>query len=292
MSHASTTGPEHRRWLITGCSTGFGRFLAEAALARGDQVLLTARQPDVLAKLAAQYPKTSRAVRLDVTNLDDIAAARAAADEAFGGVDVVVNNAGFSVNGAVEELEPEEYRPLYETNLFGVLNVTRAFVPQMRERRSGLLAVVSSGGGQVPIRGATHYSVTKAAVEMAYEGMQAEMAQYGVRMLIIEPGLFRTSIISAFRYPKQPMPEYDSTTGALQRAMQAAQGREPGDPRKAAQKIIAAVYNPDAPLRLPLGAGSAERIKARLAAVAANMDACAADADDTGFDPEPAPSNA
>jgi NAD(P)-dependent dehydrogenase (short-subunit alcohol dehydrogenase family) len=276
---------EHRRWLITGCSTGFGRFLAEAALARGDKVLLTARKPEVLADLAAQYPETARAIKLDVNDPADVAASVVAGDEAFGGIDVLINNAGFSVVGAIEELEPEEYRPLYETNLFGVLNMLRAFTPQMRERGSGVLAAVSSVAGQIPGPGMAHYAATKSAVEMILEGMQAELAPYGVRSLIIEPGLFRTAIIGSLWYPKNAMPEYDHASGALRRRMEGAVGNEPGDPAKAAQKIIQQVYDDNAPLRLPIGFGATARIKERLARVAANMDAMEAIANDTSFDP-------
>jgi NAD(P)-dependent dehydrogenase (short-subunit alcohol dehydrogenase family) len=276
---------EHRRWLITGCSTGFGRFLAEAALARGDKVLLTARKPEVLADLAAQYPDTARAIKLDVTNPEDVAASVVAGDEAFGGIDVLVNNAGFSVVGAIEELEPDEYRPLYETNLFGVLNMIRAFTPQMRKRGSGVISAVSSIGGQIPSPGMAHYSATKSAIEMILEGMQTELAPFGVRTLIIEPGLFRTAIIGSLWYPKNVMPEYDHASGAVKRRMDGAVGNEPGDPAKAAQKIIQQVYDPNAPLRLPIGFGVTERVKERLARVGANMDACKAIADDTSFDP-------
>lgn len=277
-----------KSWLITGCSTGFGRHLAEAVLARGDRVLLTARKPEVLQDLADQYPETARTARLDVTNLQDVEQAVATANAAFGGVDVLVNNAGYSVVGSIEELEPEEYRPLYETNLFGVLNMIRAVTPQMRARGSGVIASVSSVGGQIPSPGMAHYGATKAAIESISEGMQGEMREHGVRMLIIEPGLFRTAIIGSLRYPEKPLPAYDSSSGAVRRRMEAAVGNEPGDPRKAAQAIIQAVYNPDAPLRLPLGVGAVDRIKGRLAQVAANMDACAEIAANTSFDPQPA----
>jgi len=275
----------NRSWLITGCSTGFGRFLAEAVLARGDRVLLTARSPEVLADLAAQYPQTARLAKLDVTKQSDIDAAVATANREFGGIDVLVNNAGFSVVGAIEELAPEEYRPLYETNLFGVINMTRAVVGQMRERGSGVIAAVSSIGGQNPSPGMAHYSATKSAVEMIYEGMEGELTEHGVRMLIIEPGLFRTAIIGSLRYPEKPIAAYDGSSGAVKRRMAGAVGNEPGDPRKAAQAIITAVYNDKAPLRLPIGFGVTERVKERLARVAANMDACKDIADATSYDP-------
>lgn len=273
-----------KTWLITGCSTGFGRFLAEAVLAAGDNVLLTARQPDVLADLAAQYPKTARTQRLDVTKQADIDAAVKAANDAFGGVDVLINNAGFSVVGAIEELTPEEYRPLYETNLFGVIEMMRAVMPQMRKRGSGVIGNVSSVGGQVPSPGMSHYSATKSGMEMITEAMATELKQYGVRMLIIEPGLFRTAIIGSLRYPKNVMPEYDGASGEVRRRMEAAVGNEPGDPRKAALAIIGAVNNPNAGLRLPIGVGAVDRMKARLDAVAANLEACREIAENTSFD--------
>lgn len=274
-----------RRWLITGCSTGFGRALGEAVLARGDKVLLTARSPEVLNELGARYPESARVAKLDVTNLADVDAAVAAANDSFGGIDVLINNAGVGAAGAIEEVRPEEYRPLYETNLFGVLNVTRAVMAQMRERKAGVIAVVSSVAGQIPSAGASHYSATKAAVEMVYEGMAGELKAHGVRVLIIEPGLFRTAIMGSIRYPANPLPAYAVFAEAVRTGLAEMVGNEPGDPEKAAQKIIEQVYNDDAPLRLPIGIGITDVIKMRLAAVAANMDACKTIADDTSFDP-------
>jgi NAD(P)-dependent dehydrogenase (short-subunit alcohol dehydrogenase family) len=248
------SGRARKSWLITGCSSGFGRSLAQAALARGDRVLLTARSVDGLADLAAQYPDTAQVHRLDVTHSTDIADVAHAAIEIFGGVDVLVNNAGYSIIGAVEEVSAQEYRTLYETNLFGPIEIMRAFVPHMRARGSGVVVNFSSIGGAVPTPGMPHYSATKSALESISEALHGELAPYGVRVLIVEPGLFRTQVSQAVQYAAGLSQTYSASSGVWRDRMAHLGGKEPGDPARAAAAILRAVDDAGAPLRLPLGA--------------------------------------
>jgi NAD(P)-dependent dehydrogenase (short-subunit alcohol dehydrogenase family) len=251
-ANASTSAA--RSWLITGCSSGFGRSLAQAALERGDRVLLTARSVDALTSLAARYPETAHIHRLDVTNASDIASVAHTAMEIFGGVDVLVNNAGYSIIGALEEVSASEYRALYETNLFGPIEIMRAFVPHMRARRSGVVVNFSSIGGAVPTPGMPHYSATKSALESVSEALHGELAPYGVRVLIVEPGLFRTQVSQAVQYASGLSQAYSASSGVWRDRMAHVGGKEPGDPARAAAAILRAVDDPQAPLRLPLGA--------------------------------------
>jgi NAD(P)-dependent dehydrogenase (short-subunit alcohol dehydrogenase family) len=257
MSDASAVGASSgaaKSWLITGCSSGFGHSLAEAALERGDRVLLTARSVDTVAGLAARYPRTAHVHRLDVTHAGDIASVVHAAMEIFGGVDVLVNNAGYSIIGAVEEVSALEYRALYETNLFGPIEIMRAFIPHMRTRRSGVIVNLSSIGGAVPTPGMGHYSATKSALESISEALHGELAPYGVRVLIVEPGLFRTRVSQAVQYAAGLSETYSGSSGVWRDRMAHLGGKEPGDPAMAAAAILRAVDDPQAPLRLPLGA--------------------------------------
>jgi short-subunit dehydrogenase len=262
---------EARRWLITGCSSGLGKCLAEAALARGDRVMLTARSVDALADLASRYPATARALELDVCRPADIEGAARAALADFGGIDVLVNNAGTSVIGALEEVSKSEYRSLYETNLFGPIELMRAFIPQMRERRSGVIVSVSSVGGIVPTPGMAHYSATKCALEAISEGLKGELASFGVRVLIVEPAGFRTHISQTVGYAAGMTDTYRESSGQWRQRMQEFGGKEPGDPVRAASAIIRAVDDPAAPLRLPLGAIAPALMMSHLQGVLGNI---------------------
>ena len=154
-----------KTWLITGCSSGFGKVLAEAVLARGDRLVATARKADELSSLTARYPNTARAAVLDVTRAGSAAAAVALAEEAFGGLDILVNNAGFGFMGAIEEATPEEYRPMFETNVFGLIETTRAALPALRKRTGARVVNISSGAGIAGAAGFGYYNATKFAVE-------------------------------------------------------------------------------------------------------------------------------
>ncbi|MFC9689980.1 oxidoreductase [Kribbella sp. NPDC056951] len=241
-------------WLITGSSRGLGRALAEAVLAAGDRVVATARTPEQLADLVTKYGDQVRAVALDVT---DPAAARAAVQTAvdeFGGLDVVANNAGYANSAAIEETPDDDFRAQVETNLFGVVNVTKAALPVFREQKSGHFLQFSSIGGRVggtPGMGA--YQTAKFAVEGFSEVLNNEVKPFGVKVTIIEPGAFRTDWGGSSMTIAATHPDYDETVGAMNRYRVEADGKQAGDPAKAAQAILQVVDADQPPVRLLLG---------------------------------------
>jgi NAD(P)-dependent dehydrogenase (short-subunit alcohol dehydrogenase family) len=240
--------------LITGASRGFGRRLAEAVLEAGDQVVATARRPEQLDDLAARHGERMRAVALDVT--DAAAASRAVqeATDAFGRLDVVVNNAGYANSAPIEEMAEEDFRGQIETNLFGVVNVTRAALPVLRAQRSGIFVQFSSIGGRVggtPGMGA--YQTAKFAVEGFSEVLASETAPFGVKVVIVEPGAFRTDWQGSSMRIHSVAPDYEETVGAINRYRRDNDGTQPGDPARAAQIIIDVVGADDPPRRLILG---------------------------------------
>jgi NAD(P)-dependent dehydrogenase (short-subunit alcohol dehydrogenase family) len=239
-----------RVWLITGCSSGFGRALAEAVVAHGDRLVATARDPAALGDLAGDGVL---AARLDVTDGESIRAAVAAAEEAYGGIDVLVNNAGYGLLGALEELSEAELRAAFETNLFGALWLTRAVLPGMRARRSGHIVQMSSVVGVVSGLGGGAYVGPKAALEAMSEALAAEVAHLGIRVTIVEPGAFRTEFSGRSLRSAVPLADYAELVGPASAAFRASHGTQPGDPSRGAKAIIAAVESEDPPLRLPLG---------------------------------------
>lgn len=243
-----------RTWLITGASRGFGRRLTEAVLETGDHVIATARRPEQLDDLAARHGERMRAVALDVT--DPAAAARAVqeATDAFGGLDVVVNNAGYANSAPIEEMAEDDFRAQIETNLFGVVNVTRAALPILRAQRSGVFVQFSSIGGRVggtPGMGA--YQTAKFAVEGFSEVLANEVATFGVKVVIVEPGAFRTDWQGSSMRIHPVGPDYEETVGAINRYRRENDGTQPGDPSRAAKIIIDVVGADDPPRRLLLG---------------------------------------
>ncbi|MGE7439120.1 oxidoreductase [Kitasatospora sp. NPDC001175] len=253
-----------RTWLITGTSRGFGRRLTEAVLESGDQVLATARRPEQLADLASRYGARVRTAALDVT---DVNAARAAVDRAvasFGRLDVVVNNAGYANSGPIEEMADKDFREQFEANFFGVVNVTQAALPVLRAQRSGVFVQFSSLGGRVggtPGMGA--YQSAKFAVEGFSEVLASEVAPFGVKVVIVEPGAFRTDWQGSSMELHAVGPDYEATVGAMNRYRQENNGTQPGDPARAARVIIDVVGHDDPPRRLLLGA---QAVTAALAA--------------------------
>ena len=248
------TSPDTSRvWLITGSSSGFGRELAAAALERGGRVVATARRPDALADLVASAPDRVHAVALDVTRADQIESAVAAALERFGRIDVLVNNAGYGSVGAVEEIDMDDLRGLMETMFFGPVALTKAVLPHMRARRSGAIVQTSSMGGQLSPPGFGAYCSAKFALEAMSESLAAEVEPYGIRVLIPEPGAFRTGFGGARLHRSPELGAYAETAGANRAYMDGVDGTQPGDPRKAAAAILSVLDDPDAPLRLALG---------------------------------------
>jgi NAD(P)-dependent dehydrogenase (short-subunit alcohol dehydrogenase family) len=252
-----------KSWLITGCSTGLGKQLAEAVAARGDQLVATARSTDALQSLCERYPETVRSIALDVTRPGDAAAAVALAERAFGGLDILVNNAGFGFIGAIEEGEPGEYRPMFEVNVFGLIETTRAALPALRKRKAASIVNISSGAGIAGSAGSGFYNATKFAVEGLSEALAEELRPLGLRVLIVEPGPFRTdflgrSIVTA----TQEIAAYAGTVRARRNYRAANDGKQAGDPAKAVAVMLRAIDAEHPPLHLPLGP-AAHRIAER-----------------------------
>src|SRR4051812_45422091 len=242
-----------RTWFITGSSTGFGRLLAEEVLKSGDNVVATARKVEQVSDLEKKYPTQALALPLDVTKQEQVDAAVARTLERFGRVDVLVNNAGYGVAGAVEEVSEAELEPMYATNVFGLLRVTRAFLPQLRKQRNGHILNLSSIGGLTAAPGWGLYQSTKFAVEGLSEALAQEVAPLGIRVTIIEPGPFRTDFLgrSGVEAAKR-IEDYNSTAENARRYRSDQHGRQPGDPLKAVQAMIEVVNSPNPPLRLLL----------------------------------------
>jgi NAD(P)-dependent dehydrogenase (short-subunit alcohol dehydrogenase family) len=254
-----------RVWFITGASTGFGRLLAEEALRRGHKVVASARKPEQIANLANQYPDRCLVLPLDVTNQTQIDSAVEQTIARFGRIDVLVNNAGYGVAGAIEEVSEAELMPMYETNVFGLLRVTRAFLPQLRRQRSGHILNLSSIGGVTAGPGWGLYQSTKFAVEGLSEALAQELAPLGIRVTIIEPGPFRTDFLGRSGVEAETkIPDYDSTAANARRYMSEQDGKQRGDPQRAVQAMIQVVESPNPPLRLLLGASALLRLRAKL----------------------------
>lgn len=243
-----------RIWLITGATSGFGRAIADAALETGDTVIAAARRPEALADLVESAPDRVFPLQLDVTDHDSITAAVAEVLDAHGRVDVLVNNAGRGAIGAAEETTDAELRALMDLHFLGPAALTRAVLPQMRERGSGAIVQMSSMGGRFTFPGVGAYSATKFALEGWSEALSKEVARFGLRVLIVEPGAFRTS----FNGPgalliSKGIPAYDEQIEPLRTGMPDDDGKQPGDPAKAAAAILTALASEAPPLRLVLG---------------------------------------
>jgi NAD(P)-dependent dehydrogenase (short-subunit alcohol dehydrogenase family) len=259
-------------WFVTGTSSGFGRCIVEEVIARGERVVATARDPRSLDELVARAPERVHAVRLDVTRPEEIRSAVASAMTRFGAIDVLVNNAGYSMIGAVEETSDEELRAAMEPMFFGAVALTRALLPHMRERRSGTIVQITSVGGLTTAPGFGPYCAAKHALEGLSECMAAELAPFGVRVLIVEPGAFRTRLFgSAFR-TMPTLDAYAATVGPTRAWAAQLDGAQGGDPAKAARAIADAVDAGAPTLRLPLGADAVQNIRQKLAAVLADVE--------------------
>jgi NAD(P)-dependent dehydrogenase (short-subunit alcohol dehydrogenase family) len=263
----TSTGRPNRVWLITGTSTGFGRQLAETLIGRGERVVATARNVAGIKDLAEQASDQVLTVRLDVTDQASIRDAVNAAIARFGRIDVLVNNAGHGLVGALEELSDAQLRTVLETNVFGVAAVTRAVLPTMRAQRSGHVVQLSSVGGAVGNPGHAAYATSKFALEGMSEALAGEVAPLGIRVSIVEPGPFRTEFAGRSMSFAEPIDDYrDTPAGALRTRFRDQDGRQPNDPARAAEAIILLVDRPDSPLRLPLGPEAVTRIRSKLTA--------------------------
>jgi NAD(P)-dependent dehydrogenase (short-subunit alcohol dehydrogenase family) len=252
-------------WFITGASTGFGRLLAEEVLKGGGRVLATARKPEQITDLERQYPKTARTFTLDVTRPTLIEAVAQRAVGAFGRVDVLVNNAGYGIAGGIEEASEAEFLPVFETNVFGLMRVTRAFLPQFRKQRSGHIINMSSMAGIGGSAGWGYYNASKFAVEGFSEALAGEMAAIGVKVTAIEPGPFRTDFLGRSGVvAKRQIEEYKPALDPVRTYFHANNGKQRGDPAKAIQAILDVAESPNPPLHLLLGHAAYNRMKGKL----------------------------
>ena len=240
-------------WLVTGSSRGLGHAIVEAGLAAGNKVLATARDIKSLADLSERYGDQVKLFAMDVT--DEAAAANAvmAAVDVFGSLDVVINNAGYGNLSSVEDTHLSEFRAQIETNLFGTIIVTKAALRYFREKKAGQFIQFSSGGGRIGPPGRGPYSAAKWGVEGFSEVLSREVAPLGIKVTIIEPGGFRTDFAGSSTQLREGHSEYDSTVGATARFQRNYNGKQPGDPKKAAQAIVQLTQERNPPLRLLLG---------------------------------------
>ncbi len=252
-------------WLITGCSTGFGRELARLVLARGWRAVVTARDASKLTDIAAGHDARALILPLDVTQRPQIDAVVAQAKQRFGRIDVLVNNAGYGYLAAIEEGEDEAVRAMFETNVFGLIDMTKAVLPTMREQRSGLIVNVSSIGGLTSFAATGYYHGTKYAVEGISESLAIEVKPLGIDVLIVEPGPFRTNWAGpSIKQSATRIDAYAATAGERRKQTEARSGKQAGDPVRGAQAIIDAALSDAPPLRLLLGKAALELARKKL----------------------------
>jgi NAD(P)-dependent dehydrogenase (short-subunit alcohol dehydrogenase family) len=270
MTDANKTSPV---WLITGCSTGFGRALAEVALERGMRVAATARSRAALADLQQRFGEQMLSIELDVTRPDKIDAAVRDTLATFGYVDVLVNNAGYGYMAAVEEGVDEEVRALFDTNFFGAVNLIKAVLPSMRARRSGYIVNITSVRGHAGNGGSGYYSATKFALEGLSESLKRETAEFGIHVVAVAPGSFRTDWAGrSLQCTSRSIDDY-TFSGARHLAEVAKRvGRQPGDPVRAAHAIIDALASPDLPIHLVLGKSGIKLVRDKIQALNAELD--------------------
>jgi NAD(P)-dependent dehydrogenase (short-subunit alcohol dehydrogenase family) len=252
-------------WLITGCSTGLGRHLAKAVLERGHNAIVTARDAATIRDLAETYPDTALALSLDVTAHAQITDAMKQAEERFGAVDVLVNNAGYGYRAAVEEGEEDAVAQLFATNFFGPIAMIKAVLPSMRGRRRGAIVNISSIGARICPPGSGYYSASKSALEAMSGSLRAEVGPLGITVTVVEPGGFRTDFAGrSLQQAREPITDYADTAGRRRKENDTYHGTQPGDPARAAQAIIAAVEAKDPPFLLLLGKDACDAFQAVL----------------------------
>ncbi len=269
----TTSASQPSVWFITGCSTGFGREFVRVALAHGFRVVATARDPKKLDDLIAGHKEKAIALELDVTRPADIKRAVQEAERAFGSIDVLVNNAGYGYLAAVEEGEDKDIRAMFDTNFFGLAAVTRAVLPGMRKKRRGTIVNIASVGGIVGYPGSGYYAATKFAVEGLSESLGKEVEPLGIRVMLVEPGPFRTDW--AGRSLKQStnfIEDYEATAGARRRQTVGYSGKQPGDPVRAAEAVIRRVQSQEPPKHLVLGREGHDVVEKQLRSMLTEVD--------------------
>ncbi len=273
-------------WLITGCSSGLGRAIARQALSRGHQVIATARNPDTLADLGTEHAERFRSVALDVTDHAQVSRAVSEAGEFFGRIDVVVNNAGYGVVGALEELSDAQIERNFATNFFGAVDVIRAALPLLRAQRSGHIVNISAAAVIGNYAGFSIYGASKWALEGVSESLAAELKPLGIKVTIVQPGPFRTDFIGrSLERAETHLSDYDASSGKFARFLDSMEGKQPGDPDKAAAAIVSAVESPAPPQRLVLGKYATDKTRRKLAAAERELAAWEAIGQPTEFGP-------
>lgn len=251
-------------WFVTGCSTGFGRCLTEELLINNHQVVATARNISTLDDLAKKYPHQLFAVKLDVTSAEDIKLSVNSAIEKFGRIDVLVNNAGYGMIGALEESDDDEIKRIFDTNVFGLMNMTKAVLPLMRKQKSGHILNLSSVAGFVSTPGFGIYNATKFAVEGLTEALAGEVAGFGIKVTLIEPGPFRTDFANRSLSRATEMSEYNESMKNTRQYIKDADGNQAGDPVRGAKAMIALVELENPPVRIPFGKITMDRINLKI----------------------------
>jgi len=261
-------------WLITGCSTGFGRELAKLVLERGWRAVVTARDPSKLADLAEGHKDRALVLQLDVTDRKQIADVVAQSQKHFGRIDALVNNAGYGYLAAIEEGEDDAVRAMFETNVFGLVDMTKAVLPIMRAQKSGIIVNISSIGGITSFAATGYYHGTKYAVEGISESLALEVKPLGIDVLVVEPGPFRTNWAGpSIKQSATRIDAYEETAGERRKQTAARSGNQAGDPVRAAQAIIDAALSDNPPLRLLLGKTALELARKKVASLTHDFDA-------------------
>jgi NAD(P)-dependent dehydrogenase (short-subunit alcohol dehydrogenase family) len=273
MSTSLQIEQKDKRWLITGASSGFGLLMAEYLASLGAKVVATARNVEKLQDLMLRHPGNILTLQLDVTKQHSIDQAVADALARVGHIDVLVNNAGYGVAGAVEEVTEAEYMPMFDTNLFGLIGVTKALLPHFRERRYGTIVNFSSVGGLIGSAGWGYYNASKFAVEGLSEALAAELQPLGVHVMVVEPGPFRTDFLGrSGQEAKQIILDYQPSAGKTREYFRSQAGKQPGDPQRAVEAVVAAVSDPNPPSHLLLGKIALQRFRKRLQEWQAELD--------------------
>lgn len=256
-----------KTWFITGCSSGLGRAFAQEVLKKGYNAIITSRKTDQIQDLGDQYPETALVLSLDITDSEQITSVIKQAESRFGGIDVLLNNAGYGYRAAVEEGDDGDVRALFDTIFFGTVNMIKAVLPGMRSRRSGTIFNVSSIGGRFSSPGSGYYSAAKYALEGLSDTLSKEVAPLGIRVIIIDPGAFRTDFAGrSLKGAKKAIADYEETVGPRRKENDKSNGTQPGDPQKAAQVIIELEKSEEVPLRILLGTDAIKIISKELEA--------------------------
>ena len=253
-----------KTWLITGCSSGIGRGIAEAALEAGDQVVVTARKLETIEDFRVNYPDRSLIHTLDLTNEESMKSAVEAAVSHFGGIDILVNNAGYGYRAAIEESEESAVKAMFETNVFGPGKLMNLVLPGMREHRSGMIISVSSIGAVRAAVGNGYYSASKAALELISEAVDKESGHLGIQVMIVEPGAFRTNFYDSLKGGEKKIEDYNLSIDKMRLSNMVNNHDQPGDPKKAGELIVRFVRTGRLPKRLPLGSDAVNIIQSEL----------------------------